>query len=98
MGPVSPTAGSLTIRTRVASGVHVMPTHDVQMLVELSHWSFEPCGTAAAKACRACLSDFKLAHTRGRRETMTNTYKNSLVEESFMGIFSQMKLLVIHVK
>uniref|UniRef100_A0A0A9DJG0 Uncharacterized protein n=1 Tax=Arundo donax TaxID=35708 RepID=A0A0A9DJG0_ARUDO len=59
--PKSPTAGSRTSRTRFWSGVHVIPTQDVQTWLLRVQLSFLPWGSDAANARSACLSEFRSA-------------------------------------
>jgi hypothetical protein len=73
-GPKSPTAGRRSVCTRLLSGVQVTPTHEVQTGAAELQLSFLPCGSEAANARRACLSEFRSALLAGgmhakRRET-----------------------------
>ncbi|KAK1434649.1 hypothetical protein QVD17_00398 [Tagetes erecta] len=70
IGPLSPTAGRRRPNTRVPSEVQLIPTQKVQTAVLLLQLSFGPWGTALANARRACVSEFKSAHVRGRRKAI----------------------------
>lgn len=69
--PMSPTPGSRTSATWASSLLQVTPTQDEQIGVAGSQLIFQPCGTAAAKSRRACLSKFRSPRHSERRVATT---------------------------
>lgn len=70
-GPMSPTPGSRTSTTWAPSLLQVMPTQEEQIGVAGFQLIFRPCGTAAAKSRRACLSEFRSPRHSERRVATT---------------------------
>ena len=72
--------------TRVPFKLQVTPIHEVQIEVESFQLSLGACGTVEANSKRACLSEFKSATIKLKRDSMELRRTSATIENcNFMG-------------